>query len=113
VPQDPADEPALVLLERITEERAATAQDMGRRRAGRRRQPSGTGESVMVKTRKEIKPTHLRDIVRPSNGGMAAEALWKASELHIDDFYKQLREEVAAGLLREERDGHSSLIVCG
>ena len=66
----------------------------------------------MVKTRKEITPTHLRDIVRASNGGMWAEALWKASELDIDDFYKQLREEVAAGHLREVRDGHTSRIVC-
>jgi hypothetical protein len=66
----------------------------------------------MTRRRKEIKPTHLQDIIRASNDGMAAEALWKASELNIDDFYKQLREEVAAGLVREERDGHSSRIVC-
>jgi hypothetical protein len=66
----------------------------------------------MVRTRKEINPTHLRDIIRARNGGMAAEALWKASELDIDDFYKQLREEVAAGHLREERDRNTSRIIC-
>jgi hypothetical protein len=65
----------------------------------------------MVKARKEITPTHLQDIIRASDGGMVSEALWKASDLAIDDFYKQLREEVAAGHLREERDGTASRIV--
>jgi Type I restriction modification DNA specificity domain len=110
VPQDPTDEPASVLLERIREERAATTREPGRKRAGRRGRPSKKGEFAMVKKRK--KPTHLRDIIRASNGGMAAEALWMASELDIDDFYKQLRDEVAAGHLREERDGTTSRIVC-
>jgi hypothetical protein len=113
VPQDPDDEPASVLVERIREERAAAVQNAGRRRhAGRRGQSSKKGEPAMVKTRKEINPTHLRDIVRTSNGGIAPEALWKASELDIDDFYKQLRDEVDAGHLREERDGTTSRIVC-
>jgi type I restriction enzyme S subunit len=109
VSQDPADEPAAVLLERISEERSATG--ASRARAGRGGRPSKKGET-MVKTRKEIKPTHLQDIIRASNGGMVAEALWKASELDIDDFYKQLREEVAAGHLLEERAGTASRIVC-
>jgi type I restriction enzyme, S subunit len=112
VPQDPADEPASVLLERVRETRAATPEDAGRRRAGGRGRTSKKGRPAMDKTRKDIPPTHLRDIIRASNCRMAAEALWKASELDIDDFYKQLREEVAAGHLREERDGHASRIVC-
>jgi type I restriction enzyme S subunit len=112
VEQHPADEPASVLLERIREEQAAATQDAGRKRPGRRRGATKGGEPAMVKRRKEIKQTHLRDIVRASNGGMAAEALWSASELDIDDFYKQLRDEVAAGHLREERDGHTSRIIC-
>jgi hypothetical protein len=111
VPQDPADEPASVLLERVREERAANAQDGGRKVAGGRGRPSKKGKPAMVKARKEITPTHLQDIIRASDGGMVSEALWKASDLAIDDFYKQLREEVAAGHLREERDGTASRIV--
>ena len=109
VPQDSTDEPASVLLERIREERAASTREAGRKRAGRRGRRSKKGELAMVKRKK---PTHLRDLIRASNGGMAAEALWMASELDIDDFYKQLRNEVAAGHLREERDGTISRIVC-
>jgi type I restriction enzyme S subunit len=112
VPQDPGDEPASVLLERIREERAATAQDATRRRPGRRGRAATREEPAMAKTRREIKPTHLQDIIRASNGGMAPEALWRASDLDIDDFYQQLRDEVAAGHLREERRGHTSRIVC-
>jgi type I restriction enzyme S subunit len=112
VPQDPADEPASLLLEQIREERAATAAASSRRRAGRRDRTSTKNEISMTRTRAEIKPTHLQDIIRASNGGMVAEALWKASELDIDDFYKQLRAEVATGHLREERDGQTSRIVC-
>lgn len=112
VPQDPADEPASVLLERIREEQAAAVRDAGRNRPGRCRGETQRRKPAMVKARKEIRPTHLRDIIHASNGGMAPDTLWKASELDIDNFYKQLRAEVAAGHLHEERDGHTLRIVC-
>jgi type I restriction enzyme S subunit len=112
VPQDTADESASVLLERIREQRTVVAQDAGQKRPKGRRRESKKDEPVMAKTRKEIKPTHLQDILRASNGGMAPEALWKISELDIDDFYKQLRDEVAAGQVREQRDGGTSRLIC-
>jgi type I restriction enzyme, S subunit len=111
VPQDPTDESASLLLERIRTERAASMQHSIQKRTARRGRPSARREAAMSKTRKEIEATHLRDILRAGNGGMAPEALWQASELDIDQFYKQLREEVAAGHLREERKGDTSRLV--
>jgi type I restriction enzyme S subunit len=112
VPQDPADEPASVLLQRICEERSAAARTTGPKMASRRGRPAKRTETAMAVTRKEVNSTHLRDILRASDGAMAADTLWKASDLDIDDFYKQLRDELAAGHLREERVGDVSKIVC-
>ena len=36
-------------------------------------------------------------------GALTAEALWSASQLAVDDFYDQLKDEEARGLLRENR----------
>ena len=35
---------------------------------------------------------------------MTAENLWSASQLEIDDFYDQLKDEEANGLLKEKRE---------
>ena len=35
---------------------------------------------------------------------MEPPALWRASELDIDEFYKQLREEIAAGYVYDDKD---------
>jgi hypothetical protein len=38
-------------------------------------------------------------------GGVSdASALWQSSEMDIDEFYKQLRAEVQAGLIREQAE---------
>jgi type I restriction enzyme S subunit len=112
VPQDPADEPASILLERIREERPGSVRTTGRKMAGRRGRTTKRTETAMTVTRKEVKSTHLRDILRAGHGSMEAGALWKVSDLDIDDFYKQLRDEIAAGHLREDREGQSSQIIC-
>lgn len=41
-------------------------------------------------------------------GPLTAESLWSASQLDIDDFYDQLKDEEARGLLRENREGSSA-----
>jgi hypothetical protein len=54
-------------------------------------------------TRKDIQGTpHLTTILK-ERGPLTAEALWSASRLDIDDFYDQLKDEEARGLLREKR----------
>ena len=53
-------------------------------------------------TRRDIQDTHLTTILK-ERGPLTAEVLWSASQLDIDDFYDQLKDEEARGLLRENR----------
>ena len=55
-----------------------------------------------MRSRKDIQDTHLTNILR-EHGALTAESLWSASQLDIDDFYDQLKDEEALGLLRENR----------
>lgn len=52
--------------------------------------------------RRDIPDAHLVTILR-ERGPLTAEALWSASQLDIDDFYDQLKNEEARGLLKERR----------
>jgi hypothetical protein len=103
VPQDPNDEPASVLLVRIRAAREVSGGTGGpkRRKGGSRPKTSQKAEILML-TRKDIQDTHLTTILR-ERGPLTAEALWSASQLDIDDFYDQLKDEEARGLLREKR----------
>ena len=58
----------------------------------------------------EITPTHLSDILK-ENGSMLPERLWAASELEIEDFYDQLKDEELEGLLKEIRNPINDLVV--
>lgn len=105
VPQDPNDEPASVLLERIRAARAAAPTKPRRRRAAVGYRKAKKPEVLMLK-RKDVQDTHLAKILKEP-GPLTAESLWSASQLDIDDFYDQLKDEEARGLLRENR-GQSS-----
>ena len=101
VPQDPADEPAVVLLERIRSTPMSSAVEVPRVLKSPRttRKPRAT----MPLDRKAINPDHLRAILAESGRPLKPHDLWKASDLDIDDFYKQLRDEIAAGRVVEDR----------
>jgi type I restriction enzyme S subunit len=103
VSQDPNDEPASVLLERIRATRTASDGAAGPQRCkiGSRPKKSQKVEVLML-TRRDIQDTHLTTILK-ERGPLTAEALWSASQLDIDDFYDQLKDEEARGLLREKR----------
>ena len=60
-------------------------------------------------TRKDVQDTHLTTILK-ERGPLTAEALWSASQLDIDDFYDQLKDEEARGLLREKRGDASNAL---
>jgi type I restriction enzyme S subunit len=97
VPQDPNDEPADALLARIK----AAAGDTTTKKRGDKKEPRPKGKpEANVLTRKDTTPTHLAAILK-ERGPLAPEALWKASNMDIDDFYDQLKDEEARGLLRE------------
>lgn len=103
VPQDPNDEPAAVLLARIRAARAAApAKSRGRNGATGSRTAKKRLELAML-SRKDIQDTHLTNILK-ERGPLTAESLWSASQLPIDEFYDQLKDEEARGLLREDRN---------
>lgn len=101
VPQDPNHEPASVLLERIRAARAAAPpKPRSRQVTGR---PTKTQKAeILMPNRRDIPDAHLCTILREC-GPLTAEALWSASQLDIDDFYDQLKDEEARGLLKECR----------
>jgi type I restriction enzyme, S subunit len=110
VPQDPNDEPASVLLERIRAARVASEDSPSpNRRKGSGRSKTSQKSEVLMLTRKDVQDTHLTTILK-ERGPLTAEALWSASQLDIDDFYDQLKDEEARGLLREKRGDSSNAL---
>lgn len=105
VPQDPSDEPASALLAKIALSRggASLIPKIRKTRAPRAvRTPKES--STMTKSRQddEVKGKpylagHLRRLGEP----VPAQVLFKASELPVADFYKQLAWEVAQGLVKD------------
>ncbi len=107
VPQDLNDEPASVLLARISTQHSAPT-DAASARAPRRGRPSRAPKeaATMTKSRQDDnvmgKPYlagHLRRIGTPAS----AEALFKVAELPVADFYKQLAWEVAQGHVKDNQ----------
>jgi type I restriction enzyme S subunit len=113
VPQDPRDEPASEVLARSRVVRAEPP------KRTRRVNPRAAGDVVtseiqpptlaqkeqyMNKTRKDVPANHLCEVVKKAGGEIKADALWRASEMQIDEFYKLLRDDIAAKRLRETTD---------
>jgi type I restriction enzyme, S subunit len=101
VPQDPNDEPGSTLLERLRTRRSPSGTTGKLRRVPAQGSPKAKEDMNML-TRKDVTQTHLTAILR-ERGALTPEALWTASRLEIDDFYDQLKDEEARGLLRENR----------
>lgn len=104
---DPTDEPAALLLQRIRNAKAeiqSTSSQQPRRRILRVRDKDKLKVKDAMLTKKDITRSHLSDILKV-RGPLTSEALWSASQLEIDDFYHQLRDEETNGLLREIKDG--------
>src|SRR5258708_903297 len=104
--QDPTDEPASMLLERI---RAARADETRTKRSRRLRDPSTPGapreKATMTKSRHDddVKDRpYLADFLRQMSRPATVEDLFKRAELTLVDFYKQLAWEVDAGHIRDD-----------
>ncbi len=101
VPQDPNDEPARVLLERIRIARAQELQPKPKRgrKAVAPRIPREK-KSAMTKSRQDDdvkdKP-YLAGMIGKAGGAMTAEELFRLADLPVTDFYKQLAWEVDHG----------------
>jgi type I restriction enzyme S subunit len=96
VPQDPNDEPASESLARLRS-RLAGPSGSGRPKRGGARGPRA---KLVAERTMPTSKDHLASILK-KRGALTAEVLWAASQLDIDDFYAQLKDEEARGLLRE------------
>jgi hypothetical protein len=110
VPQDPNDEPASALLERI---QVARAEEVGAAKLTRRKVSEKVGRKfnteVIMLELSRINSDHLHAILR-NKGRLDPKTLWQASQLSIEDFYEQLRTEEAKRLLREVKEGNTSFL---
>lgn len=98
VPQNPDDEPASVLLERIHTKRATY--ERPKRKKSRKMQ---TGEVM-------IKPEQVRhgvfEVLKTDGGRMTPEELFRMAgfnEQQVDEFYAELRKEIEDGRIAELR----------
>jgi type I restriction enzyme, S subunit len=116
VPQDPNDEPASALLQRIAEQRKqAELQPKPRkpRMARAARAPKETAGMTKSRQDADVKDQpYLADHLRRLGGAHTAEALFKVAELPVADFYKQLAWEVDKGHIKDHKTaleaGHAS-----
>jgi type I restriction enzyme S subunit len=104
VPQDPNDEPASVLLERIRAARQAEAGAGKPSRRGRRKAAAHPDQLLLDAA--PIRPDLLRGLLREC-GALSELALLAASELDPGKFRQQLAQDIAHGVVREtDEDGH-------
>ena len=106
VPQDPNDEPASVLLERIRAARAEQPTAKRGRKPPAARVPRAPKEkAAMTKSRHDDDVQHkpyLAGLLREAGGIASVEDLFRRAELPVTDFYKQLAWEVENGHIRDD-----------
>jgi type I restriction enzyme S subunit len=98
VPQDPNDEPASVLLERIRVARQAEATASGPSRRGRKKAAANQDPSPVDAA--PVTPDRLANLLREC-GALSEKALLAASELDPASFQAQLELEIKAGRIRQ------------
>jgi type I restriction enzyme S subunit len=107
VPQDPNDEPASVLLERI---RAARQADAAAGKPSRRRRPRAAANPVgSVTVAAPVTPDLLASLLREC-GALSERALLAASELDHRSFDLQLEAELKQGRVRRVDDDGQVLV---
>jgi type I restriction enzyme S subunit len=98
VPQDPGDEPASVLLERI---RAARQAEAGAGKPSRRGRPKAAANPDQLPfDAAPVPPDFLAGLLREC-GPLSERALWAVSELEPERFQQQLFRELERGTARE------------
>ena len=111
VPQDPSDEPASVLLERIRAARQAEAAAGKPSRRGRKQ--AAAHPAPATRDAAPVPPDLLAGLLREC-GALSERALLAASELDPERFQRQLAMEMDAGGIREDlEDGERVLVVAG
>ncbi len=106
VPQNPDDEPASVLLERIREQRQISSPNKAKRPT-KKTPRAPKKKAAMTKSRFDqdvLGKPYLASFLKGSKRSLSAEDLFKKADLPLVDFYKQLDFEVKQKLI-VERDG--------
>nr|WP_071778323.1 restriction endonuclease subunit S [Cyanobium sp. PCC 7001] len=107
VPQDPNDEPASVLLERIRAARQAEAAAGKASRRGRCKAAANPNQLPLAAA--PVPPDLLSGLLREC-GALSERALLAASELDPDQFRVQLIREQDAGAIRRAADGERVML---
>jgi type I restriction enzyme S subunit len=112
VPQDPGDEPAAALLERIQEQMAQQVEaTKGNRKASRTQRRNQMGKKLSELT-SQRRP--LTEVLTTKGQPMTPEQLLAESgydDDSIEEFYLALRKEVEKGRIRENRPTESDVIL--
>jgi len=106
VPQDPGDEPASALLERIRAARQAEAAASGPSRRGRNKAAANPDPSPADAA--PVTPDQLANLLREC-GALSERALLAASELDSARFRAQLELELQAGAIQQVWDEGEAL----
>ncbi len=106
VPQDPNDEPAYVLLERIREARE-TEKANKKRKGGRK----GTPKKAAEESSASSATASLLDVLRKAGMRLHVDDLQAASGLSSTRFYSQLKDAIASGAIKEELDDDNRYLV--
>jgi len=118
VPQDPQDEPASDLLNRIAVAQSSTSRKHVVKAATRRTpkvkpqnvSTSESGDKPLDATMKlDLVPDNYLETLISVAEGVSAKELWQKSKLTIDDFYIQLSKEVDRGLLEVDAQDESRI----
>ncbi len=107
VPQDPGDEPASALLERIRAARQAEAAASGPSRRGRR--PAAANPAPSPGDAAPVTPDRLANLLREC-GALSERALLAASELDPASFQAQLAHERHLGAIGHVNDDGQELL---
>jgi type I restriction enzyme S subunit len=107
VPQDPSDEPASVLLERIRAARQADAAAGKPSRRGRKKAATNPDQFTMEAA--PVSADFLAGLLREC-GALSERALWAVSELEPERFQQQLYRELESGTAREVQDNGQVLL---
>ena len=107
VPQNPSDEPASVLLERIRAARQAEAGAGKPSRRGRRKAAINPDQIEIEAA--PVPADFLAGLLREC-GALSERALWAVSELEPERFQQQLYRELESGTAREVQDNGQVLL---
>ena len=105
VPQDPNDEPASILLERIREERARKAEEEKVKRKPARKKMAKTKRAAS-KRGKQAERQPLLGVLNSAADRLTPEQLFNQSGYtpeDIEEFYEELKREVSAQRIEQER----------